>query len=107
MDTLITQLDPKLNMLTLMSVTSQIFPMPNPSLREEPRNKPASIVSSTQQVSILDWLASTGRLIARENTGFEYREDVEDLQELIVGEDNNYLDEETEDLSGDDEDELD
>jgi Protein of unknown function (DUF3134) len=82
--------------------------MPNPSLREEPRNKPASIVSSTQQVSILDWLASTGRLIARENTGFEYREDVEDLQELIVGEDNTYEDEEeSTDLGGDDEEELD
>jgi len=82
--------------------------MNNPSLRTEKRNKPADIVSSTQQISILDWLASTGRLIARESNAFDYREDVEDLQELIVGEDNSYLEEEEEeDMSNDDEEELD
>jgi hypothetical protein len=94
--------------LILGSVKSQFLTMHNPSLREEARNKPASIVSSVQQVSILDWLASTGRLIARETTGFEYREDVEDLQELIVGEDNTYEDDdEVEELAGDDDEELD
>lgn len=82
--------------------------MNNPSLRTEKRNKPADIVSSIQQISILDWLASTGRLIARESNAFDYREDVEDLQELIVGEDASYLEEEEEeDMSNDDEEELD
>jgi hypothetical protein len=62
--------------------------MHNPSLREEPRNKPASILTSGQQVSILDWLESTGRLVARDGgtISFVYREDVEELQELMVGE---------------------
>jgi Protein of unknown function (DUF3134) len=62
--------------------------MLNPSLREEPRNKQASILTSGQQVSILDWLESTGRLVARDGgpISFDYREDVEELQELMVGE---------------------
>jgi hypothetical protein len=83
--------------------------MNNPSLRTEKRNKPAAIISSNQQVSILDWLTSTGRLIARESNAFDYREDVEDLQELIVGDDASYIDEEEEeeDMSNDDDEELD
>lgn len=82
----------------------------NPSLREEPRHKPAAIVSSEQQISILDWLESTGRLIAREpnvpNT-FDLREEDEELQEFIAGDDAGYLDDDDDDdASTDDEDEL-
>jgi hypothetical protein len=88
---------------------NNIDKMNNPSLRTEKRNKPAAIISSTQQISILDWLASTGRLIARESNAFDYREDVEDLQELIVGDDPGYAgeEEEEEDMSSDDDEELD
>lgn len=81
--------------------------MNNPSLKAVPRRLPAAVISSTQQISILDWLASTGRLIARESNAFEYREDVEDLQELIVGDDASYLEEEEEDMGMDDDEELD
>lgn len=81
--------------------------MYNPSLKSVPRRLPAAVMSSTQQISILDWLASTGRLIARESNAFEYREDVEDLQELIVGDDASYLEEEEEDMGMDDDEELD
>ncbi len=101
-------------MLTLISAKSNANmqikdPTNNPSLRTEKRNKPAAIVSSTQQISILDWLASTGRLIARESNAFDYREDVEDLQELIVGDDARYTDEEEEeeDMGNDEEEDLD
>ncbi|MDX1976095.1 MAG: DUF3134 domain-containing protein [Pseudanabaenaceae cyanobacterium bins.68] len=70
----------------------------NPSLKEQPRNKPAPIVTSAQQVSILDWLESTGRLVPRDgSSSFDYREDVEELQELMVGDDGSYLEEEDDD----------
>jgi Protein of unknown function (DUF3134) len=78
--------------------------MYNPSLREEPRNKPASIVSTRQQVSILDWLASTGRLIPRETDPFEYEHNTEELQELMVGDDNSYEDDDDDASTDDDED---
>jgi Protein of unknown function (DUF3134) len=78
--------------------------MYNPSLREEPRNKPASIVSTRQQVSILDWLDSTGRLIARETEPFEYEDNTEELQELMVGDDNSYDDDDDDAATDDDED---
>jgi hypothetical protein len=77
--------------------------MYNPSLREEPRNKPASIVSTRQQVSILDWLNSTGRLIARETDTFDYEDNTEELQELMVGDDATYLEEDDDDAADDDE----
>jgi hypothetical protein len=71
--------------------------MNNPSLREEPRNKPAAILISGQQVSILDWLEATGRLVARDGgVSFDYREDVEELQELMVGEEGGFVEEEEE-----------
>jgi hypothetical protein len=78
--------------------------MHNPSLREEPRNKPAPTMSTRQQVSILDWLNSTGRLIARESDSFEYEDNVEELQELMVGDDGSY-DDDDDDAAQDDDDE--
>lgn len=70
----------------------------NPSLKEQPRHKPAPIVTSAQQASILDWLESTGRLVPRDGvSSFDYREDVEELQELMVADDVSYLEEEEED----------
>lgn len=78
----------------------------NPSLREELRNKPAAVISTQQQVSILDWLDSTGRLIARETNSFDYRDDVEELTELMVGEDNSYDDDDDDAATDDDDDEA-
>ena len=79
--------------------------MYNPSLREEPRNKPASIVSTRQQISILDWLDSTGRLIPREtDVSFEYEDNTEELQELMVGDDGSYDDDDDDATTDDDED---
>lgn len=78
--------------------------MHNPSLREEPRYKPAPTISTRQQVSILDWLNSTGRLIARESDSFDYEDNVEELQELMVGDDGAY-DDDDDDAALDDDDE--
>jgi hypothetical protein len=84
-------------------ITSAIYYlMYNPSLREEPRNKPASVVTSKQQVSILNWLESTGRLIARENVPSPFGNDTEELNELMLGDDTSYLDEEEDDDDDDD-----
>jgi NAD/NADP transhydrogenase alpha subunit len=79
--------------------------MHNPSLREEPRHKPAPTVSTQQQVSILDWLNSTGRLIARESDSYEYEDNIEELQELMVGDDGGYDDDDDDDEVGLDDDE--
>ncbi|MCC5639743.1 DUF3134 domain-containing protein [Nostoc sp. CHAB 5844] len=56
----------------------------NPALHEEPRYQPAAIIPLKQEQSLLDWLASTGRLepyVFVEN----YYEDEEDEEvvELI------------------------
>ncbi len=40
--------------------------MYNPSLREEPRHQLAALIPLQQEPSILDWLESTGRLLARD-----------------------------------------
>lgn len=74
--------------------------MYNPSLREEPRHKPAPVIPTKQQSSILDWLESTGRLMPREGVIFdEYADDSEDLQEIMLDEGTyDDLDEEEDDL---------
>ena len=39
----------------------------NPSLRQLPRHDPAELIPSRDDTSILDWLQSTGRLIASDD----------------------------------------
>jgi hypothetical protein len=85
-------------------------PVDNPSLLVEPRSKVASILPSSGQVSILDWLETTGRLIARESEAVSTFTDAPDeLNELMLGEDSSYLDDEDDDdatLDDDDEEVL-
>jgi hypothetical protein len=66
--------------------------MYNPSLREESRYKIADVIPLQQETSILDWLESNGRLIAREEKESEYAIDEEELAALMSVEDNNYDD---------------
>ncbi len=62
--------------------------MNNPSLREEPRNRRAPIIPIQSESSILDWLESTGRLLARDSQDVDYSDDAdEDLSGLIAGDD--------------------
>ncbi|HEY9845188.1 MAG TPA: DUF3134 domain-containing protein [Candidatus Caenarcaniphilales bacterium] len=76
--------------------------MNNPSLREEPRSRPATVVSSRQESSILDWLESSGRMLARETQERDplaEDEEVEEINELMAGDEGGYLDDdEIEDL---------
>lgn len=71
--------------------------MNNPSLREEPRNQQAGVVSAKQQPSILDWLEQSGRLIAREGPELApvtEEEEVEEITELMTGDEADYVEEE-------------
>jgi phosphopantothenoylcysteine synthetase/decarboxylase len=61
----------------------------NPALFQVPRNQPAALIPVQRDASILDWLEQTGRLISREATGFEYKDDEEEINELMGNEDNN------------------
>ena len=73
--------------------------MYNPSLREEPRDQRISIISSRQEPSILDWLESSGRLLARDNQERELSgegEEIEEINELMAGDDGDYLADEDE-----------
>jgi hypothetical protein len=71
----------------------------NPSLREEPRNQRAAVIPLKQESSILDWLESSGRLLARDTSDFDYLEDEgEELSDLMAGDDGSF------DLDNDDDD---
>ncbi|MBW4693501.1 MAG: DUF3134 domain-containing protein [Lyngbya sp. HA4199-MV5] len=72
----------------------------NPSLREEPRSQRAAVIPLKQEVSILDWLENTGRLLARDSQDAGYLEaDGEELNDLMAGEDNSFdIDDDDDDL---------
>ncbi len=66
--------------------------MLNSSLREEPREQRAAVIPSKHESSLLDWLESNGRLIARDTqdpTEFLLEEDPE-ISGLIDVEDVTY-----------------
>lgn len=75
--------------------------MYNPSLREQPRSERAPVIPIQQESSILDWLESTGRLLAREAHDFDYSDNEEEIAELMAVDDGTY------DIDDDDEDLLD
>ncbi|MFB2896726.1 DUF3134 domain-containing protein [Aerosakkonemataceae cyanobacterium BLCC-F50] len=57
----------------------------NPSLREEPIDQPAAVIPTKHETSILDWLESTGRLLARDEVASQdYSEEGEDIDGLIA-----------------------
>lgn len=71
----------------------------NPSLREEPRNQRATVLPQKRDSSILDWLESSGRLLARDSSDFDYLDDEEEINELMAGDDNSFdLDDDDDDL---------
>lgn len=59
--------------------------MHNPSLREDPRSRKATVIPSKGSTSIIDWLRSQGRLIeqAPEPTSANPEEDMDDIEDLI------------------------
>jgi radical SAM superfamily enzyme YgiQ (UPF0313 family) len=75
--------------------------MLNPSLREIPAHEPADVIPSKQEISLLAWLESTGRLIERDTvistTTVDYLEEEEDISELISVDDSTYDDDDDDD----------
>jgi phosphopantothenoylcysteine synthetase/decarboxylase len=76
----------------------------NPSLRQETRNQRAAVIPMQQESSILDWLESTGRLLARDNADFDYLDDEEEINELMENDGGAFdTDDDDDDLGLDDE----
>ena len=62
----------------------------NPSLRQEPRSKPAAVIPTKPESSLLDWLESSGRLLARDSQDFDYSDAEAEISELMAGDDGSY-----------------
>ena len=73
----------------------------NPSLREEPRDKPATVLQVRRQASILDWLEQAGRLRARQPGDFDFVDDEQEINDLMGNDDADYEEEEDDDDLGD------
>ncbi|MGF1493058.1 MAG: DUF3134 domain-containing protein [Microcoleaceae cyanobacterium] len=66
----------------------------NPSLIETPVHEPADVIPTEEVTSLLGWLKSTGRLIARDvQEQTSYLEADQEISDLIVDE-SSYEDEE-------------
>ncbi|MGD1901846.1 MAG: DUF3134 domain-containing protein [Geitlerinemataceae cyanobacterium] len=70
----------------------------NPSLRQLPRHDPAELIPSRDDTSILDWLKSSGRLIARDDVESSNTPREED-EFILMGEEEEESFEESEDNS--------
>ncbi|MBH8573110.1 DUF3134 domain-containing protein [Nostocaceae cyanobacterium CENA369] len=66
--------------------------MLNSPLREEPRNQRAAVIPLKQESSLLDWLQSNGRLIARDVHEPDFSDEEEEISEFLGGEDGIDLD---------------
>ncbi|OUL31759.1 hypothetical protein BV372_19960 [Nostoc sp. T09] len=56
-------------------------------LREEPRNQRAAVIPLKQETSLLDWLQTSGRIIARNVHEPDFLEDEEEISEFLGGDD--------------------
>lgn len=74
--------------------------MYNPSLREEPREQLAEVIPVRQETSLLDWLETNDRLLARESQDLSFLEDEEEISELM-GVDDAHFDDDDDDLEAD------
>lgn len=64
--------------------------MLNSSLREEPRHQRAAVIPLKNETSLLDWLESSGRLIARDTQEPEFDLEEEEISGLIDVDDVTY-----------------
>ncbi|MBV5261197.1 DUF3134 domain-containing protein [Synechococcus moorigangaii CMS01] len=77
--------------------------MKNPSLRQEPRYAPASVIALEQKTSLLEWLEENGRIIYREKKD-DFLDDMIDDQDLSELMDDDGFDD---DIDDDDDSDLD
>ncbi|MGH7999604.1 MAG: DUF3134 domain-containing protein [Brasilonema sp.] len=61
--------------------------MLNSPLHEVPRNQRATVIPLKQESSLLDWLQSSGRLIARDVHESDLQDDEEEISEFLSTED--------------------
>ncbi len=63
--------------------------MDNPSLSQEPRYEPATVIPLKQDISLLDWLEQNNRLMPRESLESENEKYLEEDEEIarLMGED--------------------
>ncbi|MBD2386145.1 DUF3134 domain-containing protein [Cylindrospermum sp. FACHB-282] len=61
--------------------------MLNSPLREEPRNQRASVIPLKQETSLLNWLESSGRIIARNVHEPDFSDQEEEISEFLGGND--------------------
>jgi hypothetical protein len=76
--------------------------MLNSPLREEPRNQRAAVIPLKQESSLLDWLQSHNRLIARDVHEPDFSEEEnEEISDFLGGEDGiaDYLDDDDDDIT--------
>ncbi|BAY19206.1 hypothetical protein NIES2109_49770 [Nostoc sp. HK-01] len=76
--------------------------MLNSPLREEPRNQRAAVIPLKQESSLLDWLQSHGRLIARDVHEPDFSEEEnEEISDFLGGEDGiaDYLDDDDDEIA--------
>jgi len=76
--------------------------MNNPSLRETPRCQPAEVITVNRDLSLIEWLEATGRMLALEtNDATDYiPEDEVDIAEIMDSNQDRY--EESEETGDDD-----
>lgn len=73
--------------------------MYNPSLSQEPRYEPASVIPVKKDSSLIGWLAATGRLIQRDIVEVKKTPDVDEeleISDFINSDDALYEDDEME-----------
>ncbi|MCC5646602.1 DUF3134 domain-containing protein [Nostoc sp. CHAB 5824] len=61
--------------------------MLNSPLREVPRNQRADVIPLKQESSLLDWLQTNGRIIARDVHEPDFQDDEEEIDSLMSVED--------------------
>lgn len=64
----------------------------NPALVQEPRYEPAIVIPLKREASLLDWLKANNRLIPREVVEPEKVKSDDDLDVLMDGEDDDFVD---------------
>ncbi len=57
--------------------------MPNGPLSEEPRNQRATVIRTSNEFVLLEWLKANGRLIEREHQESQRLSQVEEISEMI------------------------
>ena len=64
----------------------------NPALVQEARYEPAIVIPLKQEASLLDWLKANNRLIPRESVDTEKVKAEDDLDVLMDGDEDDFVD---------------